>query len=180
MSMNLTQEPRNTSEIYARRFLDFGPDETIINWAENMVLAGYDTCSLSILLGEIAPFNKFEIDEMLDCIHSELQLPKIQNRSEALKIIATVYVHRFLAGVTNSASTLFALTQLYINEERDDVLYDFYLLHNAAADLEFEEIQYYWPDANRKNIEKIILDRCRSWIEQHPLNSWRRFECAFS
>jgi len=89
-----------TSEIYARRFLDYGPDETVVTWAENMTLAGFASDSLFILLGEVGPFNKFEIDELLDRIQKELQLPEIRDKNQALEIIATAYVQRFIQVVS--------------------------------------------------------------------------------
>lgn len=177
LGMKLTHEPRRTSEIFARRFLDFGPDETIVSWAEGMVVSGFNSDGLFILLGEIKPFNKFEIDSLLDRIQHELGLPKILSTIEAVEIIATAYVHRFVSGKADSASTLFALTQLYSNEGAVDTIYEFYLLHYAAGDLEIEGFQHYWRDANRGNIEKIILERCFKWMEEHPLTVWHEYEC---
>jgi hypothetical protein len=175
--MEIVSEPRRTSEIFARRFLDFGPDETIISWAESMVCAGFNSDGLFILVGEIQPFNKFEIDILLDRIKRELQLPIVQSETEAIEIIATAYVQRFIFGDADSPSTLLALAQFYSNEGPLDVIYDFYLLHYAAADLEIDETQYYWPDAEKSNIERIIRDRCLTWIKEHPLSAWRQYEC---
>ncbi len=174
--MNLANEPRYTSELYARRFLDFGPDKTLVSWAENMVLAGFISDGLFILLGEIEPFNKFEIDSLLDRIQRELHLPKIQSKVEAIEIVATAYIRRFISGNIDSASALFMLAQLCINEDYEDAIYDFYLLHYAAVDLEASDTQYYWPDAHSGNIERLIRARFVRWIEDHPLPTWKGYE----
>ncbi|MBO9464947.1 hypothetical protein J7443_06890 [Tropicibacter sp. R15_0] len=167
---------RFTSEIYARRFLNFGPDHAVIDWAENMTVSGFVSDSLFILLGEAAPFNKFEIDQLLDHIQKDLRLPLVHTRNEALEIIATAHVQRFLQGKTTSADALFALSQLCIEEGYAEVIYDFYLLHFAAVDLEIADFQNYWPDAHKDNIEQIIRDRCIKWREEHPMEEWRAFE----
>lgn len=169
---------RLTSEIYARRFLDYGPDETVITWAENMTSSGFASDSLFILLGEVAPFNKFEIDRLLDRIHNELQLPEIRDKNEALVIIATAYIQRFIQGKTDSADTLFWLSQLCIEECYSEVIYDFYLLHFAAVDLATEDIQHYWADANRSNIDKVIRNYCIKWLEEHRIANWHKYEWA--
>jgi hypothetical protein len=174
--MNRNFELRLTSEIYAHRFLDHGPDETVVTWAENMTLAGFASDSLFILLGEAGPFNKLEIDELLDRIQNELHLPKIQNSEEALETVATAYVQRFIQGKVNSADTLFHLCQLCIEEDYAEIIYDFYLLHYAAVDLATEEVQHYWPDTHRGNIEKVVRDHCIRWLEEHTVTVWREYE----
>jgi len=142
-----------------------------------MICAGFNSDGLFILVGEVKPFNKFEIDDLLDRIQRELKLPIIQSETEAIEIIATAYVQRLISGDADSPSTLFALAQLYTNEGHVEATYDFYLLYYAAADLGMGETQYYWPDAHNGNIERIIRDRCLRWIEEHPLPAWRQFEC---
>ncbi|MEM8775512.1 MAG: hypothetical protein AAGF53_10800 [Pseudomonadota bacterium] len=174
--MKFAHEPRFTSEIYARRFLDLGPDETVVSWAENMALAGFTSDGLFILLGESKPFNKFEIDGLLDRIQRELKIPKVTSQKEAVEIIATAHVRRFLSGEAESVSTLFALKELYDNEGREDALFDFYLLHFAAEDLETDKVQHYWPGANNENIKKIICEVFSTWIDEHVLMAWKAYE----
>lgn len=167
---------RYTSEIYARRFLDYGPDVAVVAWAEKMILSGFNSDSLFILLGEVEPFNKFEIDELLDRIQAELRLPKVGHREEALQIIATAHIRRFILGKTNSADVLFAISELCIAEGNAEAIFDFYLLHFAAVDLAMDDTQHYWPGAHQGNIEDIIHDFCIKWLEEHPLVDWRSHE----
>lgn len=177
-AMKRNPELRLTSEIYARQFLDHGPDEAVVTWAENMTLSGFASDSLFILLGEAEPFNKFEIDELLGRIQNELHLPKIHNSEEALEIVATAYVQRFIQGKANSAHTLYRLSQLCIEEGYAELIYDFYLLRFAAVDLATDEVQHYWPDTTQENIEKVIRDYCIKWLEQHAITAWRGYEWA--
>ena len=165
-----------TSEVFAGRYLNVGYDLSLVTWAENMILAGFDSEHLNILSGEIAPFNGFEIDQLLDRIQSELKLPIIASYSEAIIIVATAYVKRFINGLADSASTMSKLAELYNLDEHTESVYDFYLLHYAAVDLDIEGFQWYWPDANRKNIGKIIKVRCLEWLKEHPLKLWQEYE----
>ncbi|WP_457647801.1 hypothetical protein [Profundibacter sp.] len=141
-----------------------------------MIRAGFDSEHLNILVGETAPFNGFEIDQLLDCIQSELKLPEIDSYSEAITIVATAYINRFIDGLADSASTMFELAELYKKDEHTESIYDFYLLHYAAVDLERDGFQWNWPDANRKNIEKIIKARCIEWLKKYPLKRWQQYE----
>jgi len=63
-----------------------------------------------------------------------------------------------------------------IEEGHAEVIYDFYLLHYAAVDLVTEDIQYYWPDAHRGNIEKVIQNYCIKWKEEHQMAAWDKYE----
>jgi len=165
-----------TSEVFAGRYLNAGYDLALVTWAENMITAGFESEHLNILVGEIAPFNQFEIDQLLDRLQSDLKLPVISSNSEAITIVATAYVKRFIDGLADSASTMFELAELYKSEGHAESIYDFYLLHYAAVDLKIEGFQWYWPDANRKNIEKIIKARCFEWLKEHPLKRWQQYE----
>jgi hypothetical protein len=165
-----------TSEVFARRFLNSGYDVAFVTWAENMVLAGFESEHLIILLGEIAPFNGFEMDALLDRIQDELKAPKVGTVAEAIRIITTAHVLRFVRGLTDSASTMSTLAELYGDDDNANSIYDFYLLHYAANDLGKGEDQYYWPDANRTNIERIIKDRCLEWVRENPLEVWQDHE----
>ncbi|QPH54804.1 hypothetical protein [Pontivivens ytuae] len=107
-------QPLFTSEVFARRILCLAPDGRVVTWAENMVLAGFDSPHLSVLLGEIAPFNAFEIDDMLGRIHRELGAPQIVSVSAAIEILATAAARWVAAGRLTRASVMSSVAQLYI------------------------------------------------------------------
>jgi|GEM_PF-1038629 len=165
-----------TSEVFAHHYLKTVPNFTLVEWAENMVIAGFDSEHLDILLGEIAPFNGFEMDDLLTRIQNDLGLPKITSHSEAVAIAATAYVKRFLQGVADSGTTMFTVAKLYTHDEQSEVVCDFYFLHLAAVDLAETDYQYYWPNASRHNIENVIKTRCVEWVKQHPLDEWQKYE----
>ncbi len=63
------------------------------------------------------------------------------------------------------------LTAVYKYSQLKDyekAIYDFYLLYWAWDDLEYgNEIQEYWPDANKNNIESIVIKTADSWLKEN-------------
>ena len=51
----------------------------------------------------------------------------------------------------------------------EDLVYDFYLLYWAWWELDYEDKEYqsYWEGARRANIEKIVIDEAKKWIEKN-------------
>jgi hypothetical protein len=53
-----------------------------------------------------------------------------------------------------------------VNESWDEIVYDFYLLNWAWDDLDYGNIyQGYWPAATLENIETIVINKAKEWIE---------------
>ena len=102
-----------TSEVLANQYLNSGYDERTVLWAESMVMAGFISDHLNILLGEIPPFNKFELDHIIGKITVELGLPKITSKREAVDIKVTADIVRCLQGDDDRSLLVLNLAQLY-------------------------------------------------------------------
>ncbi len=161
-----------TSEVFARLYRNEVVDASIVIWAEEMVLAGFESEHINILLGEVAPFNSFEMNTLLKRVGKELNIPGIHSASEAIEIIATSYVKRLIFGKTGSEVALAALAKLYLENGITDDLDDFYLLHHAQTDLTWAEFSFHLPSVNNGNIEQTIHDKCIAWLDAHPLSNW--------
>lgn len=165
-----------THEVVTLRYLEKGVDISRIRWAEKMLIAGFDSPHLRVLVGEKEPFNKFELDDIFDKSAREISLPKITSLEEAINTYTTAKIQRFLNGSVGSRDTLYDLKELY-NEYEYTEIYDFYLLYFAAIDLIDNEIQWYWPEATRKNIKKIIKKRCCDWDKKNNnFSKWANYE----
>ncbi len=169
-------QPLFTSELFARRALDLAPDERVVAWAEHMVLAGFDTPHLAVLLGEVAPFNAFEIDDMLERTGRELGVPRIASTRDAIEILATAAARWVAAGRLPRASAMSSLAQLYIRNRDASAIGDFYYLNCASDSLACAGFQYDWPDADVDNIDRIVDERLDAWRQEHPLAQWRPYE----
>jgi len=46
---------------------------------------------------------------------------------------------------------------------------DFYNLYFAKDDLSVQEVQWYWENANRSNIDQVITNFFNDWLEKNKL-----------
>lgn len=81
---------------------------------------------------------------------------------------ASYYVHQIAKGekVRENLTELYKFCQM---GDYQDLVYDFYLLYWAWEDLDYEDNEYnhYWSGAIRKNIEQIVIDESKKWIEKN-------------
>ena len=155
--------PRMTTlELLTARALNETIDGSWISWAVKMLQEGHDSQSLRELAGESPPFNQFELLAIVDRTLEELALDW-SDTHQVVRQYRNELLQELLAGTKSSKEVLKILKDLCIAMDNVTYLYDFYLLFFAQADLEEEEFQYYWPDADRSNIESEIL----KWAEKH-------------
>jgi hypothetical protein len=164
------KNPPTTAEIAAFRALNKDFDMRLVDWALNMLGSGHDTEALRILSGETTPFNQFEIQTLVDQALQEFGIAPIPSISDAVKTLASVRVQETFDGSTSIEVALSELSQLYIELNYYPVIQDFYLLGFASKDLKNHNMQWYWPNANKENIDKVVNDYFRSWIAVHPIN----------
>lgn len=69
-------------------------------------------------------------------------------------------------GTFRRLRTLSKLHQLYIAYDYPRRLYPFYMLYFALEDLgtDGQAYSYYWPDADRENIQQIIQKVARQYL----------------
>lgn len=75
---------KTTAEILAFKALNRDIDKAWVDWAVDMLIAGYDSEHLTILAGESEPFNQFQIQELADKVLAELQLD-YSNKDQTIK-----------------------------------------------------------------------------------------------
>lgn len=141
-------------------------DESFIDWAIEMIEAGYESDNLYMLAGETKPYNQFQLQELTKKILEDFGF-NYTNRDTAI----TNYIYYL---ITNSIDypetyykTLRELKNICLNMDMDAAYMDFYLLYHAKEDLIENEFQCYWGDANRENIDQIIKDNFKEWVEHH-------------
>lgn len=159
-----------TYQILAWKCLNRSVNEDWSNWAVDMMMVGYDTEHLIELAGISKPFNQFELKELTDKVFQELNL----DTSEEERIILNYasYLINQVKDTKDIESTLSVLKDLCIELDYNDRLYDFYSLYFAKEDLKYSEIQYYWNDATRENIDQICMEYFKRWNNENPLNDF--------
>lgn len=153
---------KSTAEILAYKALNRNVDEKWIQWAVDMLVAGFETDNLIILAGEYAPFNQFELIELTDKVFNELQLD-YSDRDKTIDKYVYFLIDESLNERILPFKVVSILYKICLELECIDYLYDFYLLYCAKEDLVYQEYQYYWDDADRNTIDSIIMEYFKKW-----------------
>jgi hypothetical protein len=157
--------PPSTAEILARRALQKACGGECVDWAIAMLERGYDSRSLRILAGTDPPFNHFELAELRDKALDDIGASR--EPENALTTFAAEILRSGLAGERRLWEAVVHVKDLCIEADYARELYPFYLLAFAAEDLEHEPVQWYWEGADRSNIDRIIREQARIFVEKH-------------
>jgi hypothetical protein len=156
-----------TAQILAERALQQPCDEQCIDWAIRLLESGHETTATCRLAAKLKPHNHFDLASLRDQILTELGVFDTSN-DDAITMFATELLRHANDGTMDVDTVLTEVKDLYIsNDLAPDEIYDFYSLCYARADLKEQEFQYYWPDADRSNIETITRDRIREFVTEH-------------
>lgn len=134
-----------------------------------MMQAGFETETLPMLSLLDKPFNQFELKELTDRILDELGL-NYKDKEVVVRNYTTYLVDLGIKGEKGLRVILNTLRDIYYATDYDAEYSDFYLLAYAKEDLEFDEFQYYWNDADRTNIDEEILKVFKKWRDENPIN----------
>lgn len=152
----------STTEILAFKVLGRAIDKTWVNWAYDMLEAGFETENLVILAGEMQPYNQFELQSLTDKIFIELNLA-LNDRKQLLKNYVCYLVDKALAGEIKFIDVLDLIKDMYIELDYDSSFSGFYMLYYAYDDLKDSEQQWYWDGATRENIDEMTRDYFMQW-----------------
>lgn len=134
-----------------------------VDWAIEMLQLGQETPSLLILAGLTKPTNQFEIRDYLQRALSELELDE-KTGDDATLSYSSYYITKIAKGedVKRNLGMVYEFCQA---RDYEKIIYDFYLLHWAWDDLDYgNEYQSYWPDADKSNIEQVVIETAKKWI----------------
>jgi hypothetical protein len=144
---------------------NYNTDECV-DWAIEMVSLGHETSSLLILAGLAKPTNYFQTIEYLRKALTELNL-QIKVGDDAIISYSSYYIKK----ISQSENIRDNLKQLYEycqSQDYEKSVFDFYLLYWAWDDIDYEnEKTHYWENANKNNIEKIVIDTAKEWISKN-------------
>lgn len=159
------QEVLSTYRVLMKKAFNKDIDESWVEWALEMMEAGYESDNLYILAGITKPYNQFELQELTDKVLADLNL-ETSDKSLTIRI----YVYYILSKTINEPSkyleTLKEVKDICIGLDMDKEYMDFYLLYFAKDDLNELENQWYWDGADRNNIDKIIKEKFQEYIDR--------------
>ena len=157
---------KSTYRVLANKVLQQDSSEEWIDWALEMMMAGFNSENLIILAGSNPHSNRFEFDDVVNRTLRELSLDKATQEE-----IVYAYVYYLICeAIDRNISTKKALQQLRElcrKMEYDKDLFQFYLLSYAQDELEELGVQFYWQDANSSNIDSIIYNEFQKWKDNY-------------
>lgn len=153
---------KTTTEILFLKVLNRDIDKTWVDWAIDMLLAGFDTENLVILAGEGEPFNQFYLQDLTTKILGELHLD-YSDKEQTVKNYACYLIDKAQNGEMEPVNVLEILKDICIEMDMEKYLYHFYLLYFAKDDLSESENQWYLDGVDRSNIDTVIADYFSTW-----------------
>lgn len=152
-----------TYKIVAYPHLESVNGDDCVDWAIEMLQAGYETPSTLILAGLSKPTNQFEVKDYLKSALRELKLDE-KTGDDATISYSSYYIIKIARG-EEIKRNLGMVYEFCTSRHYEKIIFDFYLLYWAWGDLDYgNEYQHYWPEADKNNIEQIVIDTARKWV----------------
>lgn len=140
-------------------------DESWIDWAIEMIEAGYQSVNLYMLAGETKPYNQFELHELTKKVLEDLGF-SYGDKYAVLKNYVYYLISNSVDYPETYNKTLRELKNICQDLDYASEYMNFYLLNFAKEDLTIDEVQWYWDGANRQNIDQIIKDYFTKWMNE--------------
>ena len=156
----------STFKILMEKSFNSDIDETWINWAMEMMEAGFENENLYVLAGISKPYNQFELQDLTTKVLTELNL-EFSNQKLVIKNYVYYLISNSIYKIETYLETLRELKDICIGLNMEDEYMNFYLLYFAKDDLIEQEDQYYWDNATRENIDQIITENFMSWKTEY-------------
>lgn len=137
-----------------------------INWAVEVLEAGYDTEHLVILTGMSVDSNYFEFAEIRDKAFAELHINNVDSKCIFMKY-SEYLVKKAIQNPDDLYNFLKKLMQLYIDTNCFGYTFsDFYYLYFSWDDLDTMGDHYHWPDPSltKENRKSYVLEYFEYWL----------------
>lgn len=137
-----------------------------IDWAYEMLILGYSSENLLVLAGLSKPTTYFEIKEYLKKALNELNIKSLE-KEEAIMSYSTYYIKK-IAESENFEQNLKLIHTFCQDNDDNENIFEFSLLYWAWEDIKYgEEYTHYWENANRHNINQIIIETAKKWLSKN-------------
>ena len=143
-------------------------DEGWIDWAIEMMEAGFESENLYMLAGTTRPYNQFELQDLTTKVLKDLGLDYCDTEL-TMKNYVYYLIKTSLNDPATFLNTLRILSDICRELDYDKSYMDFYLLYYAKDELKDFDEQFYWNGANRNNIDLIIIEKLNEWIKKYEL-----------
>ncbi|EAZ90760.1 peptidyl-tRNA hydrolase [Crocosphaera chwakensis CCY0110] len=142
------------------------PTEDMVEWGIELLTLGYDSPNLRILAGLTDLNDRWEVTDYVNKTLKDFNISELTGK-DAVIAYTSVILKEFLTRKISQERMLRQIEQLYLSWDYLKEIMDFYLLWNAKYDLSYGDVQYYWPDATRDNINRIIKEQAEMWLKNY-------------
>lgn len=151
-----------THKILYYRSLECPINKEWIDWAVEMIEAGFETENLLYLASFDPIDNQFRLQEIADKAFRELHIDffdkKLATKNYVIYLVESVKSRNI-----DHLKALHSLKEIYLDSGMPRYLQDFHLLYWAKDDLKYSDHQWYWDGANKDNIDVVIKDYFENW-----------------
>ncbi|MEM6844017.1 MAG: hypothetical protein AAF632_17450 [Bacteroidota bacterium] len=143
-------------------YFDYNPS---IDWAIELIRNGKESENILIVASFSKPVDREEIKPYITGALKELNL---NEKYGEYSIVANA--HYYLEQILNDYEIRKNLTKLYeicLNADMDSRLMPFYLLYHGWDELEEIGANYYFEGADLDNIEEVIKEQAKIWIDKY-------------
>lgn len=165
----MTNFPHNvisTYKVLMKKSFNGDIDETWVEWALEMIQAGYESDNLYILAGITRPYYQFELQRLTDKVLADLNLD-YENKSLMTRNYIYYIISTAIKKPSRYLSTLKEIKDICVALDMDQEYMDFYTLYFAKDDLDELEVQWYWVGADRTNIDSIIDNVFQEYLDRN-------------
>jgi len=153
----------STYKILKKKAFNENIDESWIDWAIEMIEAGYESDNLYMLAGITKPYNQFELQELTNKVLNDLHLD-YSNKQKAIDGYAFFIITKTIDNPKGYLSALGELKDICMDLNFNEDYMNFYLLYYAKDDLDGDN---YWEGVTRDNVDQIVKEEFSKWITSY-------------
>lgn len=158
----------STAFVQALRVLGEPCGQTEVDWAVGMLVAGHKGQHLAMLASAHPPHNAFELAPLRDRALDEVDAAPVHD-GWALYVYVAEVLDAGLAEGGDLVGAVRMIRELYLANEYDRALVDFYQLSYAHGVLEQGDEQWDWPGATRDTTDRILRERAGAFVAEMAL-----------
>ena len=141
-----------------------------VDWAIDLIQNGLETDNVYMLASFTKPVEAVEIKPYVSAVLNDLNLEEKEGDKATY-----AYIHYHLRKILSDDSirgNLGKIYQIFLDENCFDIdneygLIPFYKLYHGWCELEEIGVNYYFEGANLDNIEEVIKEQAKIWIDKN-------------
>jgi len=161
----MTDEQHIIRLIQSHKELEHFDYSKAVDWAIDLIRQGKETDNVLMLAAFSEPIDRFEISPYVTNVLNDFGLEELDYKSA---VIAETHYH--LNEILNDRQirkNLQSLYQLCVDNDYESGLMNFYLIYHGWDELEEIGVNYYFEGADLDNIEEVLKNEARKWIDKY-------------